>query len=87
MEEGIKVALAYKHEQNKKCVTKVWRFYTWALKSYTLAQVKEELLEHFPEIAAKHLTLNLNYCDSFMEMISIDTDKELKVDSLIPEYI
>ena len=79
MEEGIKVALAYKHEQNKKRVAKVWRFYTRSLDSYTLAQVKEELLEFFPDIAARHLTLKLHYRDSFVGMINIDTDKDLKV--------
>ena len=80
-EEGIKVALAYKHEQSSTHVAKVWRFYSRMLDSYNLAKVKEELLEYFPEIAARHLTLKLNYRDSFVGMISIDTDKDLKVRS------
>ena len=80
-EEGIKVALAYKHEQSSTHIVKVWRFYSRMLDSYNLAKVKEELLEYFPEIAARHLTLKLNYRDSFVGMISIDTDKDLKVRS------
>ena len=83
-EEGIKVALAYKNEQNKQRVAKVWRFFTRTLESYTLTQVKEELLEYFPEIAARHLTLKLSYRDSFVGMISIDTDKDLQVASKQP---
>jgi len=64
-EEGIKVAVAYKNEQNKQCVATVWRFFTRTLESYTLNQEKEELLKYFPEIAARHLMLKLSYCDSF----------------------
>jgi len=77
VEEGIKVVLAYKNEQNKQRVAKVWRFFTWTLESYT----QKDLLEYFPEIAARHLTLKLSYHDSFVGMISIDTDKDLQVAS------
>ena len=80
-EEGIKAALAYKDEQKSTRVAKVWRFYTRMLDSYNLVTVKEELLEYFPEIAARHLTLKLHYRDSFAGMIGIDTDKDLKVRS------
>ena len=84
-EEGIKVALAYKDEQKSTRIAKVWRFpsYTQMLDSYNLATVKEEFLEYFPEIAARHFTLKLHYRDSFVGMISIDTDKDLKVRSYI----
>jgi len=51
----------------------------WArphFKSYTLAQVKKEILGYFPDIAAKNLRVNLHCRDSFVGLISIDSDKD-----------
>ena len=47
--------------------------------SYTLAQVKKEILEYFRDIAAKNLGVNLHYRNSFVGLISIDSDKDLRV--------
>ena len=77
MDEGIKVALAYKAGQQH--VAKVWRFFGRTFESHTLAQVKKEILEYFPDIAAKNLGVNLHYRDSFVGLISIDSDKDLQV--------
>ena len=77
MDEGIKVALAYKAGQQH--VAKVWRFFGRTFESYTLAEVKKEILEYFPDIAAKNLGVKLHYRDSFVGLISIDTDKDLHV--------
>ena len=79
MDEGIKVALAYKAGQQH--VAKVWRFFGRTVESYTLARVKKEILEYFPDIAAKNLGINLHYCDSFVGLIIIDSDKDLQVSS------
>ena len=77
MDEGIKVALAYKTGQQH--IAKVWRFFGRTFESYTLAQVKKEILEYFPDIAAKKLGINLHYRDSFVGLICIDSDKDLQV--------
>ena len=54
-------------------------FFGGTFESYTLVQVKKEILEYFPDIAAKNLGINLHYRDSFVGLICIDSDKDLQV--------
>lgn len=60
--DDIKVAVSLRAEKTSK---KVWRFDPQRITDYTLHGVEQQLLQLFPGVKRKGLSLKLSYYDSF----------------------
>lgn len=76
--EDIKVAVVLR-TVHEKSSTKVWRFKLQNIDGYTLKGVELQLLELFPEVKKKGLSLKLSYHDSFVGTIELESDSDLQV--------
>ena len=79
----LKVAVRHKVESVNSAV-KVWRFDPELISSYKLEEVEEEILKLFPDISAKsNVGIRLSYKDSFVGVINLESDGDLRVRLII----
>jgi len=67
---------------------KVWRFDPELISSYKLEEAEKEILSLFPDISAKsNVRIRLSYKDSFVGIISLESDGDLRLSLAILKAI
>ena len=78
---SIKIAVVL--QQGEKTTRKPWRFNPSDIAAYRLADVEEDILQLFPDVAKKDCRLTIQYKDSLVGDVELESDRDLQVNEII----
>ena len=70
-------------QQGDKSTRKPWRFNSSDISTYRLADVEEDILKLFPDVAKRDSRLTFQYKDSLIGDIELESDRDLQVHEII----
>jgi len=66
-------------QQGDKITRKPWRFNPSDISNYRLADVEENILQLFPDVAKRDSRLTFQYKDSLIGDVELESDRDLQV--------
>ena len=81
---SIKIAVVL--QQGDKSTRKPWRFSPSDISTYRLADVEEDILQLFPDVAKRDSRLTFKYKDSLVGDVQIESDRDLQVRKIIMDF-
>jgi len=73
----MKIAVVLQHRE--KSTPKPWRFNPSDIQNYCLADVEEDVLTLFPDVAKRGSRLIFRYKDSLVGEVELESDRDLRV--------
>ena len=74
---SMKIAVVLQHRE--KSTPKPWRFNPSDIQNYCLADVEEDVLKLFPDVAKRGSRLIFRYKDSLVGEVELESDRDLRV--------